>query len=67
MIVNISEVKPNNNQSDGKSSQTSKYFKIADLEQNICGIMKFIVFYDVPDSRWISDQPSNAGKILRGK
>lgn len=30
--------------SDSKSSDTSKYFTLADLEQNVVGTMKFVIF-----------------------
>lgn len=59
--------------SDSKSSKTSRYFTIADLEQNVCGTMKFVIFLRISNHtrtededilRWIRDKRDTTAEYL---
>lgn len=59
--------------SRSKSSETSRYFTLADLEQNVLGTMKFVIFLRVSDHpstededilQWIRERRESTTKKL---
>lgn len=63
-------------QSKSGSSQTSRYFTLADLDQNVCGTMKFVIFLRISNHvrtdndevlKWIREKRNNTAEKFKVK